>query len=83
MRLAILAGIVTLAASSVSAEIAEGPTRTFGARDLFGLQAASDPQVRPDGGAVAYVRVANDILMMAIGTRLIAGAVADLSSLQP
>ena len=27
-----------------------------------------------------YVRVANDILMMAIGTRLIAGAVADLSS---
>lgn len=27
-----------------------------------------------------YVRVANDILMMAIGTRLIAGAVADLGS---
>ncbi len=28
-----------------------------------------------------YVRVANDILLMAIGTRLIAGALADLSSL--
>ncbi len=27
-----------------------------------------------------YVRVANDILMMAVGTRMIAGAVADLSS---
>ena len=33
----------------------------------------------PDG--YQYVRVANDILMMAIGTRMIAGAVADLSSL--
>jgi hypothetical protein len=28
-----------------------------------------------------YVRVANDILLMAIGTRLVAGAVADLSSM--
>ncbi len=28
-----------------------------------------------------YVRVANDILLMAVGTRLIAGALADLSSL--
>lgn len=28
-----------------------------------------------------YVRVANDILLMAVGTRLIAGAVADLASL--
>lgn len=28
-----------------------------------------------------YIRVANDILMMAVGTRLIAGAVADLASL--
>ncbi|OFX04162.1 MAG: hypothetical protein A3D94_06215 [Alphaproteobacteria bacterium RIFCSPHIGHO2_12_FULL_66_14] len=33
----------------------------------------------PDG--YQYVRVANDILMMAVGTRLIAGAVADLGSL--
>ena len=56
MRLTILAGLLTLAAGSVSAEVAEGPSRTFGARDLFGLQAASDPQVRPDGGAIAYVR---------------------------
>ena len=28
-----------------------------------------------------YIRVANDILLMAVGTRLIAGAVADLASL--
>ena len=32
----------------------------------------------PDG--YQYVRVANDILMMAVGTRLIAAALADLSS---
>ncbi|WP_293900051.1 S9 family peptidase [Phenylobacterium sp.] len=60
MRLAVLVTALALAAGSVSAQ--EGPSRTFGARDLFGLQAASDPQVRPDGSAVAYVRIANDIM---------------------
>lgn len=38
-------------------------------------------QLTPPPAGYQYVRVANDILMMAIGTRLIAGAVADLSSL--
>ena len=38
-------------------------------------------QLSPVPAGYQYVRVANDILMMAIGTRLIAGAVADLSSL--
>jgi len=38
-------------------------------------------QLTPPPSGYQYVRVANDILMMAIGTRLIAGAVADLSSL--
>jgi dipeptidyl aminopeptidase/acylaminoacyl peptidase len=62
MRLAVVAAALTLAAGAGSAEVAEAPGKTFGARDLFGLQAASDPQVRPDGGAIAYVRVANDIM---------------------
>ena len=31
-------------------------------RDLFALQVASDPQVRPDGKAVAYVRATGDIM---------------------
>ncbi|MDZ4375631.1 MAG: S9 family peptidase, partial [Phenylobacterium sp.] len=63
MRLAGLAAAAMLAmASGVQAQIAEAPTRTFGARDLFGLQQASDPQMRPDGGAVAYVRASNDIM---------------------
>ena len=63
MRLAVLAAALVLsAASAVSAQVGEGPTRTFGARDLFGLQQAGDPQVRPDGGAIAYVRASNDIM---------------------
>ena len=37
-------------------------------------------QLSPPPSGYQYVRVANDVLMMAIGTRLIAGAVADLSS---
>jgi len=62
MRSTVLAGLMALAATAASAQVADGPSRTFGARDLFGLQAAGDPQVRPDGGAVAYVRIANDIM---------------------
>lgn len=38
-------------------------------------------QLSPAPSGYQYVRVANDILLMAIGTRLIAGAIADLSSL--
>lgn len=63
MRLAVLAAVAALSmAGAVSAQVGDGPPRVFGPRDLFGLQMASDPQVRPDGGAVAYVRVANDIM---------------------
>ena len=63
MRLAALATVMALAtAGAVSAQVMDGPSRIFGARDLFGLQMATDPQVRPDGGAVAYVRAANDIM---------------------
>jgi hypothetical protein len=39
-------------------------------------------QLSPAPAGYQYVRVANDVLMMAVGTRLIAGAVADLGSLQ-
>ncbi len=37
-------------------------------------------RLSPAPAGYEYVRVANDILLMAIGTRLIAGALADLSS---
>ncbi|MBS0519436.1 MAG: hypothetical protein JSR90_12140 [Proteobacteria bacterium] len=37
-------------------------------------------QLSPAPAGYQYVRVANDILMMAVGTRMIAGALADLGS---
>jgi hypothetical protein len=37
-------------------------------------------RLSPAPAGYEYVRVANDILLMAVGTRLIAGALADLSS---
>jgi hypothetical protein len=37
-------------------------------------------QLSPAPAGYQYVRVANDVLMMAVGTRLIAGSLADLSS---
>ncbi len=40
----------------------EGPSPIFRPIDLFGLRSASDPQIRPDGGAVAFVRQANSIM---------------------
>jgi dipeptidyl aminopeptidase/acylaminoacyl peptidase len=44
------------------AAAAEGPSRTFEARDLFSLEAASDPQISPDGSKIAYVRRSGDIM---------------------
>ena len=50
---------VTLAAPGTAAE---GPSRTFEARDLFSLEVASDPQISPDGSRIAYVRRSGDIM---------------------
>jgi dipeptidyl aminopeptidase/acylaminoacyl peptidase len=67
MRLRSLVSIIAVAAaiiagSPVAAQVGEGPSRTFTARDLFGLRVAGDPQMRPDGGAIAYVRTTYDIM---------------------
>lgn len=63
MRLATMAVVLALTgAVPVAAQVADAPSKTFGARDLFGLAQAADPQVRPDGGAIAYVRATNDIM---------------------
>jgi dipeptidyl aminopeptidase/acylaminoacyl peptidase len=42
---------------------APGPSRTFDAHDLFGLEVASDPQISPDGRRIAYVRRSGDIMI--------------------
>ena len=63
MRSVILAALAWAAACSiVSAKPAEGPSRLFEGRDIFALESASDPQVRPDGGAIAYVRISHDLM---------------------
>lgn len=54
----LLAGFATPALAAPP----EGPSRTFEARDLFSLEAASDPQISPDGTRIAYVRRSGDIM---------------------
>jgi len=55
--------VAALAALAVPASAEPGAAKpAFQARDLFQLQTASDPQVRPGGGAVAYVRASGDIM---------------------
>jgi dipeptidyl aminopeptidase/acylaminoacyl peptidase len=58
LTVALLAGT----AGVVSAAPAEAPSPTFEGRDLFALQWATDPQIRPDGRSVAYVRRAYDVM---------------------
>lgn len=41
---------------------ADGPSRIFEGKDIFGLEVAADPQISPDGATVAYVRKSNDIM---------------------
>jgi dipeptidyl aminopeptidase/acylaminoacyl peptidase len=61
----LLAGLASLAlgaAVAAQAKPAEGPAKVLEPKDLFALQQAQDPQIRPDGQAVAYVRAAGDIM---------------------
>ena len=60
----LLLGWVLLAAAAHSAAAAPAtePSHVFTAGDIFGLQWVEDPRVRPDGHAVAYVRMSYDIM---------------------
>ncbi len=44
------------------AEPPGGPSRGFEAKDLFALEAASDPQISPDGSKIVYIRRSGDIM---------------------
>ncbi|MEH0199009.1 S9 family peptidase [Caulobacter sp. CCNWLY153] len=62
----LLVSLLALAAASPMAGVAavrEAPQALFTGRDLFGLEVASDPQIRPDGDLIAYVRASNDIMV--------------------
>jgi dipeptidyl aminopeptidase/acylaminoacyl peptidase len=76
----------------VSAAPREAPSALFEGIDLFGLQWASNPQIRPDGRVVAYVRSSYDLLtdkerqsiwlidvQSKIQTPLLSNAVSDFS----
>jgi len=51
-----------LAVAPVLAAPPDAPSRKFEGKDLFGLQVATDPQIRPDGKAVAYTRISYNIM---------------------
>ena len=62
LRLSCAFLLACTAAVPVIAAPPEGPSRTFEARDLFSLEAATDPQISPDGSRIAYVRRSGDIM---------------------
>src|SRR5689334_1904512 len=63
MRLAVAVSALALLSAAPSLAQAQEPAgRVFSGRDIFALRAAGDPQVRPDGGAIAYVRTTQDIM---------------------
>jgi Tol biopolymer transport system component len=54
--------LAALLATSAIAAPAEHASRVLTGNDLFNLEAASDPQISPDGKTVVYVRRTNDIM---------------------
>lgn len=64
MRCQILGCALTVLAVGPLATAAapDGPHHLFTGRDLFGLEWAMAPEIRPDGAVVAYVRVAYDVM---------------------
>jgi len=62
MRFASFTGLAALAVGAVFAAPPESPSHVFEGKDLFSLQCVTDPQIRPDGRVIAYVRVAYDIM---------------------
>jgi dipeptidyl aminopeptidase/acylaminoacyl peptidase len=53
---------VTLMAPAAWGQESAAPTRSFTGEDLFRLSGATDPQISPDGGRVAYVRMTADVM---------------------
>jgi dipeptidyl aminopeptidase/acylaminoacyl peptidase len=57
-----LAVAALLASANLAAAPATAPSHVFEGKDLFSLQLVADPQIRPDGRLVAYVRESFDIM---------------------
>jgi dipeptidyl aminopeptidase/acylaminoacyl peptidase len=54
--------LLLMAARAALAAPESGPSHHFEGRDIFGLQWVEDPQIRPDGRQIAYVRMSYDIM---------------------
>ena len=53
--------LIAAAALAASASMS-APAGRLQPMDLFDMAVATDPQIRPDGGSVAYVRTVNDVM---------------------
>jgi len=62
MRQLTLAFALLMSSSAPFAAPPDAPSRTLQGRDLFGLEYATDPQIRNDGGAIAYARHSFDVM---------------------
>ncbi len=62
MRFIPAALVLAFLSSVALAAPPDAPSRKFEGRDLFGLQVATDPQIRPDGRVVAYTRTSYDVM---------------------
>lgn len=62
MRQLLALTLLSALSASALATPPDAPNRSFQGRDLFALQLATDPQIRPDGREIAYVRVSFDIM---------------------
>ena len=60
MRFMFFAALMTAAVAAAAP--ADSPSHVFEGKDIFSLQWATDPQIRPDGHAIAYVRASYDIM---------------------
>ncbi len=62
MRLILGYVLILIAAHVAVAAPQATPSHVFEGRDIFNLQWVEDPQIRPDGRAIAYVRMSYDIM---------------------
>ena len=62
MRSIFFAAVAAAAAGTAGAVPADSPSHVFEGKDIFSLQCVTDPQIRPDGHVIAYVRMTYDIM---------------------
>ena len=62
MRSIFVAAVAAAVAGTAGAVPADSPSHVFEGKDIFSLQCVTDPQIRPDGHVIAYVRMTYDIM---------------------